>query len=373
MKVKILAPFQTDCGYYRDNEAINWTYEPDALITPFNKFHYFKFLEVDTTWTFEDGVRYIFPLLWDSARKHIHEIIEFINANHQYFACKKLIPVFMDPLEGDWDIATVLDYVSQMVHVDVYFVSADYKLKERKNLFKFLYVNQWLHHVPASDSSIIFNPERDYINLNRVGRLHRCMLMQNIIDKGILTQGYNTWAHANWSSNADFFEKYVEMNPGTTIKQQTYDVLDIPDIEKTNPTFQIPREFCEKSFMYVVTETHYTNKNLFLSEKVYKPISIGMPFMVLGNPGTLTLLREQGYLTFSDWIDESYDNDYPIEKRIDILVRNLCNFVGWKTIRKQKIRYEMAKICNHNLELYKLLQRKNSLLEALTVIKNGAV
>ena len=54
---------------------------------------------------------------------------------------------------------------------------------------------------------------------------------------------------------------------------------------------------------YLTTETHVDNNVLFISEKTYKPISIGMPFMSLGNPGTLEYLRSKGFITFSDWID----------------------------------------------------------------------
>jgi hypothetical protein len=44
------------------------------------------------------------------------------------------------------------------------------------------------------------------------------------------------------------------------------------------------------------------------SEKTYKAISLMMPFIIIGQRHSLRALRDQGYQTFSPWIDESYDD-----------------------------------------------------------------
>jgi hypothetical protein len=45
----------------------------------------------------------------------------------------------------------------------------------------------------------------------------------------------------------------------------------------------------------------------FVSEKTFKPIKHGQPFVVVGCAGTLQLLRDLGYRTFDSVIDNSYD------------------------------------------------------------------
>lgn len=46
---------------------------------------------------------------------------------------------------------------------------------------------------------------------------------------------------------------------------------------------------------------------LFVSEKIFKPLRHGHPFMVYGSPGILQYLRDQGFQTFATELDESYD------------------------------------------------------------------
>lgn len=73
----------------------------------------------------------------------------------------------------------------------------------------------------------------------------------------------------------------------------------------------------------LVTETSVDENLLFLTEKVYKPIMLGHPFVVWGNPGTLEYLRKQGYKTFPELFDESYDHEINKAKRLEKII-NLC-------------------------------------------------
>src|ERR1700728_700746 len=57
----------------------------------------------------------------------------------------------------------------------------------------------------------------------------------------------------------------------------------------------------------IVTETQYGNRLLFPSEKIWKPIVQGLPFLVVGTPGLLDYLRRIGFQTFSPVINEEYD------------------------------------------------------------------
>ena len=46
---------------------------------------------------------------------------------------------------------------------------------------------------------------------------------------------------------------------------------------------------------------------VFLTEKILRPIALGMPFVCVGPPNSLEFLRSYGFQTYSDIIDESYD------------------------------------------------------------------
>ena len=82
---------------------------------------------------------------------------------------------------------------------------------------------------------------------------------------------------------------------------------------------------CADSLLYLVTETVATDRRHHLTEKTFKPIAMGMPFVIVGTKGSLEYLRSYGFRTFEGIWDESYDSaedDVRIE-RIASLLRSL--------------------------------------------------
>jgi hypothetical protein len=82
---------------------------------------------------------------------------------------------------------------------------------------------------------------------------------------------------------------------------------------------------CAESLLYLVTETVATGRRHHLTEKTFKPIALGMPFVIVGTRGSLEYLRSYGFRTFQGIWDESYDqadDDVRIE-RITSLLRSL--------------------------------------------------
>ena len=82
---------------------------------------------------------------------------------------------------------------------------------------------------------------------------------------------------------------------------------------------------CAESLLYLVTETVATGRRHHLTEKTFKPIAMGMPFVIVGTRGSLEYLRSYGFRTFEGIWDESYDNaeDDVRIKRIASLLRSL--------------------------------------------------
>jgi len=79
------------------------------------------------------------------------------------------------------------------------------------------------------------------------------------------------------------------------------------------------------SLLYLVTETIATGRRHHLTEKTFKPIALGMPFVVVGTQGSLEYLRSYGFRTFEGIWDESYDlePDNTRIERIASLLRSL--------------------------------------------------
>ena len=104
---------------------------------------------------------------------------------------------------------------------------------------------------------------------------------------------------------------------------------------------------CADSLLYLVTETVATGRRHHITEKTFKPIAMGMPFIIVGTKGSLKYLRSYGFKTFEGIWDESYDDaedDVRIE-RIASLLRSLDEL----SPEGRQDLFEMAKpIIEHN-------------------------
>ena len=87
----------------------------------------------------------------------------------------------------------------------------------------------------------------------------------------------------------------------------------------------------------LVAETNDTNDEVFMTEKIWKPIIAQQVFVVHGNYLYLQKLREIGFKTFGNHFDESYDLEKDKGKRIDKIV-NTCRDLlsrNWQDIYLQ--------------------------------------
>jgi hypothetical protein len=82
------------------------------------------------------------------------------------------------------------------------------------------------------------------------------------------------------------------------------------------------------SLLYLVTETVATGRRHHITEKTFKPIAMGMPFVLVATAGSLEYLRSYGFKTFGHVWDESYDTVLDDHERIQAvasLLQTLCD------------------------------------------------
>jgi hypothetical protein len=108
-----------------------------------------------------------------------------------------------------------------------------------------------------------------------------------------------------------------------------------------------PDWYNDTCFSFVSETTVRLNNNVALiSEKTYKPIAFYHPFLILGPMTTLKSLRSQGFETFDNLFDESYDTEPSWVKRLNCLVNNV------KLYKKQPYDTETQQKLIHNHELF---------------------
>lgn len=104
----------------------------------------------------------------------------------------------------------------------------------------------------------------------------------------------------------------------------------------------------QRSFFHVVNETVFYDEKLHLTEKIFKPIVSLRPFLLVAAPGNLAYLRDYGFQTFSQWIDESYDLEPNHSRRLDMITLELVKLCNIPMVELHKMYQDMRSVLLHN-------------------------
>lgn len=102
------------------------------------------------------------------------------------------------------------------------------------------------------------------------------------------------------------------------------------------------------SFLHVVNETNYYEEKLHLTEKIFKPIVLKRPFVLVAAAGNLSYLKSYGFKTFDKWIDESYDNELDKDLRLYKIFLEIQKLCKLSQSEIQTMYYEMQEILEYN-------------------------
>lgn len=104
------------------------------------------------------------------------------------------------------------------------------------------------------------------------------------------------------------------------------------------------------SLLYLVTETVAAGTRLHLTEKTFKPIALGMPFILIATAGSLEYLRSYGFKTFHALWDESYDLETNDDLRIEKVAHLLRGLDQLSISQRQDLLMQAAPVIEHNRE-----------------------
>ena len=102
-----------------------------------------------------------------------------------------------------------------------------------------------------------------------------------------------------------------------------------------------------ESLLYLVTETVATGRRHHLTEKTFKPIALGMPFVIVGTRGSLEYLRSYGFKTLGNIWDESYDSAED-DVRIECIAELLKSLDALSVEGKQDLFDAAQEVIEHN-------------------------
>jgi len=102
----------------------------------------------------------------------------------------------------------------------------------------------------------------------------------------------------------------------------------------------------KSSFLHVVPES--VVDRVHLTEKIFKPIVLKQPFVLLNGAGGLEYLRSYGFKTFSDFWSEEYDTIDNLDQRLQAAA-DVVNYVGSCSLKElEQMRDKMKPILEHN-------------------------
>jgi hypothetical protein len=218
------------------------------------------------------------------------------------------------------------------------------------------------------DNIIPFNPIDDkhlYLSYNRQIRFQRQKFVgelraNELLGKGLVSLGKITDYTLCRDIDEELQQWYLQNTP-----------LTISDDITPNLACNIYAPDFERTFMSAVTETLTNKGTLFLSEKTWKPLLVGHPFVTYANKGTLEYLRSIGYKTFGQWFDESYDNVEDETTRYKMVVEQIIKYKDKSADELKAIRKEMEMILIHNQLHFRQMfkERYNVRNESLVLIQ----
>ena len=72
------------------------------------------------------------------------------------------------------------------------------------------------------------------------------------------------------------------------------------------------------------------------------------PFIILASPGSLSLIRRLGFRTFSQWWDESYDEEIDHGKRFEKVMKIVDDIRSLSDYDLHDMLIEMKSVLYHN-------------------------
>ena len=199
------------------------------------------------------------------------------------------------------------------------------------------------------------NNIKTYACLNKRLRPHRVwfytyLYYNNLLDKGLVSMNPYTADDMIWWENktmeGERFAEPLRILPLDIYNKSNKELGDNFYINRFTP------EVCLDTWVNVVPEASYgdLDGNVFLSEKIFKPIACHHPFIILGSKGSLKELRKLGYKTFDGWIDESYD-ELDTWERFDAIIEAIKKIDAIED--KLEWYKSMEHIIKHNYETLK--------------------
>ena len=270
-------------------------------------------------------------------------------------------------------------------------LSSNMKMKQIcKDVFgtteNFQYFNIHLHlnqydNITVQDHDWSINNQlrnKKFLCLNRQERYHRLLTVDYMLEHDIAKHAYLSCmlgeykslidnSKKTWSEEDKNLRRFLDpdLDKITLNEEQKARLKCLPlelDVdERTHHHIKVNmpnlENFFQQSYFSIITEGDFArgNERQMFTEKVLKCFLYGHPFIVIGLPGTLELLHEQGFITFGNIIDESYDKEVDDEKRLKMCLKEVKKLNNYNINEIKNMYNSLLPVLHHNYQTYKVI------------------
>ena len=278
---------------------------------------------------------------------------------------------------------SLFDYIKQNTTGPYVLVSTEKHSTEKERIcqeYNFAQLDYFFHIFAAADwyrgSEYIPNIvppskrklQKTYITFNRLTsgeRIYRSLFINELYKNNLLEFGYISYSKecpdgGNFADNLRLGITDQKLNPElveeaivniNNISNLRIDFAEDEYIPNQSMVLNPIKELME-SFVFVVTETCYWQDKTHLTEKIFKPIVLRMPFILVGCVNNLAYLREYGFKTFNEYWDESYDSIADPILRMQAVTKILQSLNNLDIDRLQAMLIDMKPILEYNYQLF---------------------
>jgi hypothetical protein len=256
------------------------------------------------------------------------------------------------------------------------------------NGIRVLYMNMWQsnmreiwrhkynepHDISLESASISF------ICLNRNVRYHRVALLGMLQDRKLLDDNIVS-CHVSFDgkdltqefikfANEDLKRGLYSRQAHTELLKRIPIVADAHQVKGLTTLTEFTEKLHLKAFFSVVTETHFFSEPIFLTEKTYRPMIHGRPFLIATTAGHLKEVRRSGFETFPEIFNEEYDTIEDSYKRIEAIANETARIAAQPIRLKQQMLEKVKDKLLHNQNRFFSPNPPVAFVESLNRIAN---
>ncbi len=338
----------------------NWSrYLPDYYNEPIDKGEYSKqgfiftkkFFEIIAILS-EKGFNFLIDNVMEADVYITAEMVYFLEKFKQMkIESNRLAMVYNNSITMGFSSVKIRDYNLNTFHFPHFFISTLFELPE-----------------PIETE---FEKEKDFLILNRRLGFNKFKLLKAISDKGLLGECLYTILSV-LSDTTYNLTKYSELNEvGNRIGLNRLpisldnDIANVEDVIKDDTyLYKLNTDVFFKTKVNIISETFLDyrlddrfNDTIHITEKTWKAIYIGVPFIISATNGHIETLHKFGFKTFDTIIDESYDFEDDIDVKLDKLITSAIE------LKNKYNTKEVLEIIEYNKTLFKSIEHKKSIVE----------